>query len=177
MVSLYNELRRAGEDSGASVAQEVYSIFEQPLNPVAPKAQKKVRPPEGLDLDAQINEVPESESEDSESSESESESSSDREEGSWFPKHEKGRESEVKKVHRPQSAYILTGENARRPSREDFIEEHAEPPPVASVADLGIHGTSLSPLTLHSLFPTSTVMTDAHFFCSALFTQIPSRAR
>ncbi|ELR18756.1 adaptin subfamily protein [Acanthamoeba castellanii str. Neff] len=139
MVSLYNELRRAGEDSGASVAQEVYSIFEQPLNPVAPKAQKKVRPPEGLDLDAQINEVPESESEDSESSESESESSSDREEGSWFPKHEKGRESEVKKVHRPQSAYILTGENARRPSREDFIEEHAEPPPVASVADLGIH--------------------------------------
>jgi hypothetical protein len=143
MVSLYNELRKASEDNGASVAEEVYSMFEQPLNPVAPKAQKKVRPPEGLDLDAQINEVPESESEESES-ESESESSSEREE-TWFPKHEKGREAEVKKAYRPQSAYILTGENARRSSRDEFIEEHADPPPVASVADLGIHGNRYLP--------------------------------
>lgn len=138
MVSLFDELRKAGDDAGASLAEEVYSLFEQPLNPVAPKAQKKVRPAEGLDLDAQINEPPESSSEESELSESDSDSYSKH--GSlWSPKVDK-HHTETKKVNRPQSAYILTGDNNRRPSREDFIEEHGDPPPVASVADLGIHG-------------------------------------
>ncbi|XP_039622826.1 AP-3 complex subunit delta-1 isoform X1 [Polypterus senegalus] len=48
-----------------SVAEEVTALFAGELNPVAPKAQKKVPVPEGLDLDAWINEPPsESESED-----------------------------------------------------------------------------------------------------------------
>jgi len=51
IVSLYNELRKAGEENGASVAQEVFSLFEQPLNPVAPKAQKKVHFVHKLALD------------------------------------------------------------------------------------------------------------------------------
>ncbi|XP_057564906.1 AP-3 complex subunit delta-1 isoform X2 [Hippopotamus amphibius kiboko] len=47
------------------VAEEVSSLFAGELNPVAPKAQKKVPVPEGLDLDAWINEPPsDSESED-----------------------------------------------------------------------------------------------------------------
>ncbi|XP_063056686.1 AP-3 complex subunit delta-1 isoform X6 [Engraulis encrasicolus] len=47
------------------VAEEVTALFAGELNPVAPKAQKKVPIPEGLDLDAWINEPPsESESED-----------------------------------------------------------------------------------------------------------------
>nr|XP_006129029.2 AP-3 complex subunit delta-1 isoform X1 [Pelodiscus sinensis] len=47
------------------VAEEVIALFAGELNPVAPKAQKKVPVPEGLDLDAWINEPPsDSESED-----------------------------------------------------------------------------------------------------------------
>ncbi|KAJ8950778.1 hypothetical protein NQ318_011271 [Aromia moschata] len=48
----------------ATVAAELLSLFNGELNPVAPKAQKKVPVPEGLDLDAWINEpVEESDSE------------------------------------------------------------------------------------------------------------------
>ncbi|KAM8940067.1 AP-3 complex subunit delta-1 isoform 2-T2 [Pelodytes ibericus] len=47
------------------VAEEVMALFAGELNPVAPKAQKKVPVPDGLDLDAWINEPPsDSESED-----------------------------------------------------------------------------------------------------------------
>uniref|UniRef100_A0A4X2LFB2 AP-3 complex subunit delta-1 n=1 Tax=Vombatus ursinus TaxID=29139 RepID=A0A4X2LFB2_VOMUR len=47
------------------VAEEVIALFAGELNPVAPKAQKKVPVPEGLDLDAWINEPPsDSDSED-----------------------------------------------------------------------------------------------------------------
>lgn len=47
------------------VAEEVIALFAGELNPVAPKAQKKVPVPDGLDLDAWINEPPsDSESED-----------------------------------------------------------------------------------------------------------------
>nr|XP_019599514.1 PREDICTED: AP-3 complex subunit delta-1 isoform X3 [Rhinolophus sinicus] len=47
------------------VAEEVSALFAGELNPVAPKAQKKVPVPEGLDLDTWINEPPpDSESED-----------------------------------------------------------------------------------------------------------------
>ncbi|XP_058513755.1 AP-3 complex subunit delta-1 [Ochotona princeps] len=47
------------------VAEELSALFAGELNPVAPKAQKKVPVPEGLDLDAWINEPPsDSDSED-----------------------------------------------------------------------------------------------------------------
>nr|XP_033810501.1 AP-3 complex subunit delta-1 isoform X2 [Geotrypetes seraphini] len=47
------------------VAEEVLALFTGELNPVAPKAQKKVPVPDGLDLDAWINEPPsDNESED-----------------------------------------------------------------------------------------------------------------
>ncbi|KAH9491695.1 AP-3 complex subunit delta-1 [Bulinus truncatus] len=44
------------EEKGAAVADEVESLYAGELNPVAPKAQKKVPVPEGLDLDKWINE-------------------------------------------------------------------------------------------------------------------------
>lgn len=43
---------------GVGVVSELWSLFEGELNPVAPKAQKKVPVPEGLDLDAWINDPP-----------------------------------------------------------------------------------------------------------------------
>ncbi|XP_061634987.1 AP-3 complex subunit delta-1 isoform X6 [Phyllopteryx taeniolatus] len=53
------------QQKDVEVAEEVIALFAGELNPVAPKAQKKVPVPEGLDLDAWINEPPsESESED-----------------------------------------------------------------------------------------------------------------
>lgn len=47
----------------ASLGTEMAALFSGELNPVAPKAQKKVQIPEGLDLDAWINEPLSSESE------------------------------------------------------------------------------------------------------------------
>ncbi|XP_051977783.1 AP-3 complex subunit delta-1-like isoform X1 [Xyrauchen texanus] len=53
------------QQKNVDVAEEVTALFAGELNPVAPKAQKKVPIPQGLDLDAWINEPPsESESED-----------------------------------------------------------------------------------------------------------------
>ena len=49
-----------------SVKAELETFFAGELNPVAPKAQRKVPVPEGLDLDAWINE-PEEEEEDEDS--------------------------------------------------------------------------------------------------------------
>ncbi|CAF0737741.1 unnamed protein product [Brachionus calyciflorus] len=42
----------------SGVENELWSLFEGELNPVAPKAQRKVPVPEGLDLDAWINDPP-----------------------------------------------------------------------------------------------------------------------
>ncbi len=39
VVNLYKELRV----TGINVAQEIASLFDEPLNPINPKAQKKVR--------------------------------------------------------------------------------------------------------------------------------------
>uniref|UniRef100_UPI00398EA743 AP-3 complex subunit delta-1 isoform X2 n=1 Tax=Pristiophorus japonicus TaxID=55135 RepID=UPI00398EA743 len=49
------------------VAEEVMALFTGELNPVAPKAQKKVPLPDGLDLDAWINDAPSESSSDDES--------------------------------------------------------------------------------------------------------------
>ncbi|XP_054722236.1 AP-3 complex subunit delta-1-like [Uloborus diversus] len=46
------------QSKGEKVASELLSLFVGELNPVAPKAQKKVPIPEGLDLDAWINDPP-----------------------------------------------------------------------------------------------------------------------
>lgn len=54
-------------EKGANVSEEVTALFSGDLNPVAPKAQKKVPVPEGLDLDAWINDPPAESSDDDDS--------------------------------------------------------------------------------------------------------------
>merc|ERR1711899_568571 len=45
-------------EKGDDISEDFQLFFADELNPVAPKAQKKVPIPEGLDLDAWINEPP-----------------------------------------------------------------------------------------------------------------------
>lgn len=61
-ISTRSELTQKDESSQELFAKELLSLFSGELNPVAPKAQKKVPVPEGLDLDAWINEPIESDS-------------------------------------------------------------------------------------------------------------------
>lgn len=58
-------LNLMAELNEANLASEISSLFVEPLYPVAPNALKKASKLilEGLDLDAQINEPPESDSE------------------------------------------------------------------------------------------------------------------
>merc|ERR1712172_358272 len=53
-------------EKGDNISEDFQLFFAGELNPVAPKAQRKVPVPEGLDLDAWINE-PEEEEEDEDS--------------------------------------------------------------------------------------------------------------
>jgi len=54
VLTLYVDLQTTGD----SIGSELASVFEEPLNPVSSKSQKKVPVPEGLDLDKWINEQP-----------------------------------------------------------------------------------------------------------------------
>lgn len=64
----YIQKQRDRPEGGDNCAEEIKAFFVGELNPVGPKAQKKVPVPEGLDLDAWINE-PEEESEEEEEEE------------------------------------------------------------------------------------------------------------
>ncbi|KAK6617430.1 hypothetical protein RUM43_014439 [Polyplax serrata] len=75
---LMKYIQKHVQKEDTSLAPEIASLFAGELNPVAPKAQKKVQIPEGLDLDAWINEPLSSES-----------SSEDEDTGTQlFPKYE-----------------------------------------------------------------------------------------
>jgi len=54
------------KDQGSSISRELISLFTEQLNPVGPKAQKKVPVPEGLDLDQWLNDPKLQEPEESE---------------------------------------------------------------------------------------------------------------
>lgn len=73
MINEENDLKENGYSSqkAPTIITELSPLFFSfELNPVAPKAQKKVPVPEGLDLDAWINEpLPESENNESEEEE------------------------------------------------------------------------------------------------------------
>jgi len=58
------ELVNLVQSHGAAVAGEMVQLFAETLNPVAPRAQRKVPVPAGLDLDAQIHTPPPSDDED-----------------------------------------------------------------------------------------------------------------
>eukprot|EP01156_Anaeramoeba_ignava_P017483 Anaeramoba_ignava/a77_427.p1 GENE.a77_427~~a77_427.p1 ORF type:complete len:658 (-),score=213.71 a77_427:1113-3086(-) len=58
VIKLIQKIRKEEAD----IASEFKKIFTEELNPVAPRAQRKVPIPQGLDLDAWINEPPKEES-------------------------------------------------------------------------------------------------------------------
>ncbi|XP_024214553.1 AP-3 complex subunit delta-1 [Halyomorpha halys] len=62
LVKLVEE-RLSSNDGDESIIQAVSILFAGEMNPVAPKAQRKVQIPEGLDLEAWINDPPSSSSE------------------------------------------------------------------------------------------------------------------
>lgn len=65
-VQLVRYVHKQISKNETGIAEEVAALFTGELNPVAPKAQKKVQVPEGLDLDAWINDPPASSSSDEE---------------------------------------------------------------------------------------------------------------
>uniref|UniRef100_A0AAV2L070 AP-3 complex subunit delta-1 n=1 Tax=Knipowitschia caucasica TaxID=637954 RepID=A0AAV2L070_KNICA len=95
------------QQKDVEVAEEVGALFAGELNPVAPKAQKKVPVPEGLDLDAWINEPP---------SESESE---DEQPKAIFtkeePKHSRPRHTEVDEKELARRREVRKQEQANNP--------------------------------------------------------------
>ena len=54
-LELVNSMEQQMKDNQSGLGVAISCIFDEPLNPVAPKAQRKVPVPEGLDLEAQIN--------------------------------------------------------------------------------------------------------------------------
>lgn len=65
-VQLVQYVHKQISKNETGIAEEVSALFAGELNPVAPKAQKKVQVPEGLDLDSWINDPPPSSSSDEE---------------------------------------------------------------------------------------------------------------
>ncbi|XP_018320785.1 AP-3 complex subunit delta isoform X2 [Agrilus planipennis] len=93
------------DETTCSLSSELLSLFSGELNPVAPKAQKKVPVPEGLDLDEWINEPP---------GESESESEEEMNEN-IFVKYDKSDYAKYERVHyEPTEEEISKSREARK---------------------------------------------------------------
>ncbi|XP_026053995.1 AP-3 complex subunit delta-1-like isoform X2 [Carassius auratus] len=95
------------QQKNVEVAEEVTALFAGELNPVAPKAQKKVPIPEGLDLDAWINEPP-----------SESESEDEKPKAVFAkeePKHYRSRNTEVDEKELARRREVRKQEQANNP--------------------------------------------------------------
>ncbi|GIY52654.1 AP-3 complex subunit delta-1 [Caerostris extrusa] len=92
------------QGKGEKVASELLSLFAGELNPVAPKAQKKVPIPEGLDLDAWINEPP---------SEASSEEGSERDTFSKYDKQVTEKTKSISKSYEPSEEELIKRKEAR----------------------------------------------------------------
>uniref|UniRef100_A0A672K3T2 AP-3 complex subunit delta-1 n=1 Tax=Sinocyclocheilus grahami TaxID=75366 RepID=A0A672K3T2_SINGR len=95
------------QQKNVEVAEEVTALFAGELNPVAPKAQKKVPIPEGLDLDAWINEPPSG----SESEDEKPKAVFAKEE----PKHSRSRHTEVDEKELARRREVRKQEQASNP--------------------------------------------------------------
>lgn len=135
VLNLFDGLKQINPNIGKDIA----SLFAEPLNPVAPKAQKKVPIPEGLDLDSWINEPEPEEDENGEAGFEKgfdflSKPGDTTDESTDFDQKQeviqsRGRSS----VHNP---YILTGSTSKK------IEDDEEDIPIMelSTKDIGIKG-------------------------------------
>ncbi|XP_014674956.1 PREDICTED: LOW QUALITY PROTEIN: AP-3 complex subunit delta-1-like [Priapulus caudatus] len=136
-----------------AVADEVQALFTGELNPVAPKAQRKVPVPDGLDLDARINDAPSSSSSEEE----------DLKEGSFLSEADRKRMGldqaeyrkdyveptpeqltqmrEVRKAEQATNPHYLRGEVAvRKPGKKrrgDAANSHVDDIPVTQL-DLSV---------------------------------------
>ncbi|KAJ8921177.1 hypothetical protein NQ315_013649 [Exocentrus adspersus] len=114
------ELKPTTVDPKDTVASELLTLFTGELNPVAPKAQKKVPVPEGLDLDAWISEPLEESDSDSEPEMTENLFvKSDKSRSSFYEKHhpepteeEIKKSREARKHEQKNNPHYLKGSNS-----------------------------------------------------------------
>uniref|UniRef100_A0A3B3S4L1 AP-3 complex subunit delta n=1 Tax=Paramormyrops kingsleyae TaxID=1676925 RepID=A0A3B3S4L1_9TELE len=100
------------QQKDVDVGEEVTALFAGELNPVAPKAQKKVPVPEGLDLDAWINDPPsepESEDEKSKSAFAEEEPQQPRQRHREVDEKELARRREERKQEQANNPFYIKG--------------------------------------------------------------------
>ena len=111
------ELEKKGAGAVSQVGEELSRFFAGELNPVGPKAQKKVPIPEGLDLDEWINEPPpESEEEEEDEEEDDYNVFVNAVRSAASPKADmKG-----KKKHKKHHRHNREGDEAEEPSEEDL---------------------------------------------------------
>ncbi|XP_067824413.1 AP-3 complex subunit delta-1 isoform X2 [Heptranchias perlo] len=105
------------------VAEEVTALFAGELNPVAPKAQKKVPLPDGLDLDAWINEAPSESSSDDENPKKtvfhEEEQRSVRHRQPEMDEDELARRREVRKQEQANNPFYIKSSPSPQKSYQD----------------------------------------------------------
>ncbi|XP_023653719.2 AP-3 complex subunit delta-1-like isoform X2 [Paramormyrops kingsleyae] len=100
------------QQKDVDVGEEVTALFAGELNPVAPKAQKKVPVPEGLDLDAWINDPPsepESEDEKSKSAFAKEEPQQPRQRHREVDEKELARRREERKQEQANNPFYIKG--------------------------------------------------------------------
>eukprot|EP01132_Coremiostelium_polycephalum_P002560 gene2560-3170_t len=125
---LVNEILKfysATKDQGNNIAEELISLFTEQLNPVGPKAQKKVPVPEGLDLDEWINDPKLQEPEESSDSDSEIFNRFDEEEREsrhhHISKEEMQRLKDERMRKQANNPYMLGGRSSSKASPEQEL--------------------------------------------------------
>ncbi|EFA74932.1 delta adaptin [Heterostelium album PN500] len=139
---LVNEIIKfysTSKDQGTNIASELVGLFTEALNPVAPKAQKKVPVPEGLDLDAWINDPKLQELEESDESDSEIfgkyNEESDEEHTRQPTKEELARQKEERLKKQANNPYMLG--NRGKQQQQQHLDLGDEPThiPVAKLPE------------------------------------------
>lgn len=145
-------------DKGDDLSDELGVFFAGELNPVAAKAQKKVPVPEGLDLDAWINEPP------SESSESEEDDEEENSQGVFVNAKVMSNHSSPKKLVEPTKEELKQSREARlaQQSMDPFYLKDSQRSParqVTPVDDIPVQTIDLGvPLTIPGLATTDQYM-------------------
>ncbi|XP_048844849.1 AP-3 complex subunit delta-1-like isoform X2 [Brienomyrus brachyistius] len=112
------------QQKDVDVGEEVTALFAGELNPVAPKAQKKVPVPDGLDLDAWINDPPsepESEDEKSKSAFAEEEPQQPRQRHREVDEKELARRREERKQEQANNPFYIKGSTAAPKGYQDTM--------------------------------------------------------
>nr|CAB3222285.1 AP-3 complex subunit delta-1 [Phallusia mammillata] len=127
------------------VSEELSSLFKGELNPVAPKAQRKVPVPEGLDLDAWINDPPSS-SEDEEEEQKKKMDFNETYNEIYSPTREKQKELSTEEIQKKREErrieqasnpnYLVTAKKQKKVKHDGYQKPDAEDD--SSVAEIDI---------------------------------------